>query len=592
MDIAAGPGNSVIFSITVAVTSNFSGDLTNTATIAPPSGVIDSNLGNNSATDTNTQNSIADMAITKDDGTTIFTPPIYVIYTIIVTNNGPSDVTGAGVSDIAPAGTSITSWSAMVNGFASVSNTDGNGDLSETVSIVAGQGNSVVFALILQVPFGFADVLGNTASVAVPAGVTDPSTANNSATDSNNFFFVNILGLNDAPIANDDIGTTNKDTPITIAVSGILINDTDVDVELLSVGEAVTADVTLNDTEGDEVDETTVDLDASGISGANCTATDLDGDCIEVTVPDEGVWSVDEATGEVTFTPVDYLFGDPEPIAYNVEDHEGNITSATISVFYICSNVDVKVLLEGPYLPGGTMTTALNEHHLLPGQDKNLSPSLTVRIKATHTPFGHPYNQPPWNYSDNLGLQYGDASSPGAPAETIPYPEDVVDWVLVTVREGGTLPEHNVWRCAGWLRSNGTVTFPDDCGHLGIRPDGDYYIMIEHRNHIGILSPSFANMVDGTKILEWDFTNNNSYEPIFRNGQKEKEPGIWVLFVVNGEQINSIGVVNSSDHTVWKGSQNHPNYKFGDFNMNVISNSEDETIWKSNQNRSSCVTFH
>ena len=48
---------------------------------------------------------------------------------------------------------------------------------------------------------------------------------------------VTITGVNDAPVANNDSGTTNEDTVLTVAAPGVLDNDTDVDIETLSVVE-------------------------------------------------------------------------------------------------------------------------------------------------------------------------------------------------------------------------------------------------------------------------------------------------------------------------------------------------------------------
>ena len=42
---------------------------------------------------------------------------------------------------------------------------------------------------------------------------------------------VTITGVNDAPVANNDTGTTNEDTVLTVAAPGVLGNDTDVDIE-------------------------------------------------------------------------------------------------------------------------------------------------------------------------------------------------------------------------------------------------------------------------------------------------------------------------------------------------------------------------
>ncbi|MDQ3017958.1 MAG: hypothetical protein M3R25_14695, partial [Bacteroidota bacterium] len=130
-----------------------------------------------------------------------------------------------------------------------------------------------------------------------------------------------------------------------------------------------------------------------------------------------------------------------------------------------CAAIQVKVFLEGPYdINTNLMRSDLNFHHLLPGQNKLLSPDFGVQVFAPYTPFGQPYTVAPWNYVGNLGLNYGDASSPGAPMGVIPYPLNVVDWILVTVRHNGLLPANNIWTCAGWVHRDGTVTFPENCG--------------------------------------------------------------------------------------------------------------------------------
>jgi hypothetical protein len=258
-----------------------------------------------------------------------------------------------------------------------------------------------------------------------------------------------------------------------------------------------------------------------------------------------------------------------------------------------CAQVTLKVLLEGPYTAAGdSMLPELNFNHVLPGQDKLLSPSPSVQLSAPFTPFGQPYMIAPWNYSGNTGLNFGDPSAPGAPMGVMPYPPDVVDWILVTIRENGISPADNIWTCAGWVRTDGTVTFPESCAALSLDIMDDYHILIQHRNHLGVLSPTFADMPCGSAVIAWDFTIANSYEPIFRIGQKQIEPGIWAMVAANGEQILSIPAVASQDLTTWRILQNALGYSVGDYNMNVSTNSLDETLWKFNQNKTSGIIFY
>src|SRR5262249_38008990 len=95
---------SVTITLTGTIDPAATGTLTNTAHVAPPPGVDDLDPTDNSATDTDTLTPRADLAITKTDGVTSVVPGTPTTYILVVSNNGPSDVTGATVSDLLPAG--------------------------------------------------------------------------------------------------------------------------------------------------------------------------------------------------------------------------------------------------------------------------------------------------------------------------------------------------------------------------------------------------------------------------------------------------------------------------------------------------------
>jgi uncharacterized repeat protein (TIGR01451 family) len=87
-------------------------------------------------------------------------------------------------------------------------------------------------------------------------------------------------------------------------------------------GTAVTVDVLGND-QG-TLDPTTVRL-VDPADGSLVTRLVVDG---------EGTWSVDPATGAITFTPQAGFTGDPTPVGYRVSDAEGNVTSAQVVITY------------------------------------------------------------------------------------------------------------------------------------------------------------------------------------------------------------------------------------------------------------------
>ena len=73
-----------------APAANVSSGIT-AAPVAPaPAGVIDPSAANNTASDTDTVNPVADLAITKTDGVASVNAGGSTTYTVTVTNNGPS----------------------------------------------------------------------------------------------------------------------------------------------------------------------------------------------------------------------------------------------------------------------------------------------------------------------------------------------------------------------------------------------------------------------------------------------------------------------------------------------------------------------
>src|SRR4029077_11571164 len=156
------------------------GTQTNTATVTAPAGVTDPTPGNNSATDSDALGASADLAITKTDGVTTATPGGSVTYTITASNAGPSNAPGATVADTFPASLTCT-WTCVGAGGGTCT-ASGSGNLNDTVNLPAG--GSVTYTASCNVSAAATGTLSNTATVTAPAGVTDPTPGNNSATDS------------------------------------------------------------------------------------------------------------------------------------------------------------------------------------------------------------------------------------------------------------------------------------------------------------------------------------------------------------------------------------------------------------------------
>ncbi len=179
-------GGSVTYTASCTISASATGTLCNTATVTAPAGVTDSNPGNNSAMDCDTLGASADLSITKTDGTTTVTAGSTVTYTITASNAGPSGALGATVTDNFPSQLTGCTWTCAngANGGTCVSPAPPSqaGNISETVNLPA-SGSTVILTATCTVSSSATGTLSNTATITPPAGVTDPTPANGSATD-------------------------------------------------------------------------------------------------------------------------------------------------------------------------------------------------------------------------------------------------------------------------------------------------------------------------------------------------------------------------------------------------------------------------
>jgi uncharacterized repeat protein (TIGR01451 family) len=173
-------GGSVTYTASCTISAAATGTLSNTATVAAPAGVTDPTPGNNSATDSDTLAPQADLSVTKTDGVTTATPGGSVTYTITASNAGPANAPGSTVSDTFPA--SLTCNWTCVGAGGGTCTASGSGNIGDTVSLPAG--GNVTYTASCTISASATGTLANTATVAAPAGVSDPTPGNNTATDS------------------------------------------------------------------------------------------------------------------------------------------------------------------------------------------------------------------------------------------------------------------------------------------------------------------------------------------------------------------------------------------------------------------------
>ena len=164
-------GATVTYTVILSVPSDFTGDLTNIVTVT--SDTPDPDPTCKDCIDTNTPAPMADIVTVKDDGQTTYTAGEVLVYTLTVSNNGPSDAYNVVISDPLPTGTAT--WIGD-NG------TSGTGALNDTLATLA-NGATVTYTVTLNVPSGFRGDLTNV--VAVTSDTLDPDPICTGCTDTN-----------------------------------------------------------------------------------------------------------------------------------------------------------------------------------------------------------------------------------------------------------------------------------------------------------------------------------------------------------------------------------------------------------------------
>lgn len=214
--------------------------------------------------------------------------------------------------------------------------------------------------------------------------------------------------------------------------------------------------------------------------------------------------------------------------------------------------IDLAVWLEGTYNPNtGQMTNGLEQIGLLPS--------------------AQPYNAPPWNYA---GSENHNSS-------------DVVDWLLVSFRTSPA-KEDEIAQTVGLLETNGTVYFPDE-NVLSADITSPLYIVVEHRNHMGIMSPQPLTISNNT--LSYDFRAADSYIGAGGVGQKLLNAGTWAMVAGDMDPTDTGSYdVNGADKAIWQSQNGLFNiYLPGDLNQDGDTNGGDKAIWISNNGSFSSV---
>ena len=258
---------------------------------------------------------------------------------------------------------------------------------------------------------------------------------------------------------------------------------------------------------------------------------------------------------------------DPEYILFVVSTADEVATLGSVGYFddleliYNPVSLDLTVFMQGPYTQNGQMHTGLNPDYI---------------------PLSQPYTMAPWNYNGTESV----VAMPNA---------DIVDWVLVEIRDAATAATATsattIGKQAAFLLKDGSIVGLDGVSRISfpVFLDQNLYVVINHRNHLAIMS-NFAVTKTGA-IHTYNFSNaaDKIYGGIVGSVLLEStEPEVFGMAAGDGD---ANGIIETTDKTnFWSILVGKSGYLSADYSMDgQTSNSDKNDLWINNLTKLSQV---
>lgn len=236
--------------------------------------------------------------------------------------------------------------------------------------------------------------------------------------------------------------------------------------------------------------------------------------------------------------------------------------------------IETAAFLEGALsVEDAVMSNKLNKLGYLPGQKPK-----AFFGKATQS--GHPYRKNPWNYQGKEGV-----SKDNKPYQ---YTIDVVDWVLISLREN-ELPSSTVYTTSALLYKDGRIVHAPDAQNCVLDINKKYYVVLQHRNHLAVMSDEPVAIQEQT--LSYDFR----YEPSYEEGQKVVKDGIYAMYAGNADQVlspDAASIIDEEDLRKWEGANGqNSSYFIMDLDLSGDVSIKDQELLYNNMGVFSTVPF-
>ena len=186
------------------------------------------------------------------------------------------------------------------------------------------------------------------------------------------------------------------------------------------------------------------------------------------------------------------------------------------------------------------------------------------------------------NYFQNNQIPLTDPYSKATTVKEIP--QKIVDWLLIEIRSDSS-SSSTILEKTAFLRTDGKIVDLDGNSEITLKNilEGDYYLVIKHRNHLGIMSKSPIHLSESSQV--YDFTSNS--EMAYGNDAMIKlDDNNWGMYSGDGD---SNGIINILDYKSVGNYMFNSGYQSGDFDMNSVVNINDFTNSSVNLFKSSKV---
>ncbi len=187
-------------------------------------------------------------------------------------------------------------------------------------------------------------------------------------------------------------------------------------------------------------------------------------------------------------------------------------------------------------------------------------------------PLEQPYAVEPWKYAGDERVAQ--------------LPPAIVDWMLVTLCDS---PSRNnaIVRRACFLDTSGALVDLDGASPLSFEnvPAGQYYLLIEHRNHLSVMSR--VPLLVGEAAAFYDFTSSDGQAFGFQP-QATVAPGIYAMRAGDADANDAIDIRDKN--LFWRVQKNQSaNYdNSADFNLDgVVDEFDIRGFWRKNNGRAS-----